>query len=102
MKKNRVFIPSSVLPSGSKRITNAAGERVWLINGQEFESKRAYFQYLKDKSLAEKTNAGSKSDTVAKDLVVEAPIDKSHDATASPTVESTAPKPASLKSMTEA
>ena len=56
MKKNRVFIPSSVLPSGSKRITNAAGERVWLINGQEFESKRAYFQYLKDKSLAEKTN----------------------------------------------
>lgn len=53
-KNNRQVIPSKFLPLGSKRITNANNERVWLINGKEFLSKAEYFQYLKDQALASK------------------------------------------------
>lgn len=33
-------------PKHARRITNAAGERVWSINGREFTSKRDYFEQL--------------------------------------------------------
>lgn len=59
MKKNREVIPTKFLPAGSKRITNANNERVWLINGMEFYSKNEYFQWRKDQQLA--TQAAQKN-----------------------------------------
>ena len=47
IKPERMVIPSRFLPLGSRRITNALGIRVWLINGREHRSKAAYFDYLK-------------------------------------------------------
>jgi hypothetical protein len=63
-KNNHQVIPSKFLPLGSKRITNANNERVWLINGKEFISKAEYFQYLKDQALASK-DAMPKANTPA-------------------------------------
>lgn len=43
IKPERMVIPSRFLPLGSRRITNALGVRVWLINGREYRTKAAYF-----------------------------------------------------------
>jgi hypothetical protein len=52
MKKQPNIIPTKFLPRGSRRITNAENERVWLINGVEYASKAEYFQHLADLRLA--------------------------------------------------
>lgn len=61
-KKNNFSFPKKYLPPGSVRIKNNDGERVWLIEGQEFASKNEYFQYLKDKVLAKKNNEATPTD----------------------------------------
>lgn len=54
----RILIPTRALPPGSFRTTLADGTRVWMINGMNFESKKAYYQYVLDKRLAEKAKQG--------------------------------------------
>ena len=45
MAKSKHFaFVKKLLPEGARRITKSDGVRVWLINGKEYPSKRAYFQ----------------------------------------------------------
>ena len=46
MKKNpRIIYPTRFLPRGSRRITNASNERVWVIQGREYHTKSEYFTH---------------------------------------------------------
>ncbi len=55
MKKNRRIIPTRFLPHSATRITNNEGQRVWLIHGKQYVSKRDYFLFLdKEKARKEK------------------------------------------------
>jgi hypothetical protein len=56
MKTPHYAFSKKFLPRNAKRITNEAGERVWLINGREYPSKRAYFEAVQARAaeVAEK------------------------------------------------
>ncbi len=42
MKKKRSSHSKSLFPINARRVYNAEGKRVWLIEGREYLSKRAY------------------------------------------------------------
>jgi hypothetical protein len=59
MKKQHYVFPK--FPKSAVRITNDQGKRVWkMANGDEYESKRAYFEALQEKARKAAQAAGQK------------------------------------------
>lgn len=47
--KSKRSVTKKFMPANSKRFTNDQGQRVWLIDGKEYASVRAYYESLKKK-----------------------------------------------------